>query len=72
MSKRVRYTWRVVIAVVGIWLAIGAWHPSPGQDSDSQGAYLLVFLFFVVLLCIYVSTAMRDRLALPQIQAEWA
>ena len=60
MSKRIRYTWLTIIAAVGIWLAIGAWQQSPGQDPDNQGGYVLVFFFLVVLLCIYVSTAMRS------------
>ncbi len=59
MSKRIRYTWLIIIGVVGGFLAIGAWDQSPGQDPDNQGGYVLVFLFFIVLLCVYVSTAMR-------------
>ncbi|MGN6628019.1 MAG: hypothetical protein ACTHLN_15480 [Tepidisphaeraceae bacterium] len=59
MTKRSRYIGLSVFAVIGIVLAIGAWHPSPGQDPDNQGGYAIVLLLFVVLLFIYVPVGIR-------------
>jgi heme/copper-type cytochrome/quinol oxidase subunit 2 len=63
MSNRARYIWLAFFAIVGTFLAIGAWHQSPGEDPDNQGGYALVFLFFVILLSIYVPVIMRTLAA---------
>ena len=57
MSRRTRYIWLAVIAVVGTILAIGAWRSS---DSDNQGGYVIVFVLLVVLLFIYIPLATRS------------
>jgi uncharacterized membrane protein YozB (DUF420 family) len=57
MSKRTRYIWLATIAVIGGILAIGAWQ---NAESDNQGGYVVVLIFFVVLLFIYVPLAMRS------------
>jgi hypothetical protein len=59
MTKRARYTWLIGFAVVGTVFALGAWHQSPGEDTDNQGGFVLVLLAFVVLLLIYVPLTLR-------------
>jgi hypothetical protein len=60
MTNRGRYIWLGVFGVIGAILAWGAWHQSPGQDSDNQGGYVIVLLFFLVMLFIYVPVVMRS------------
>lgn len=57
MTKRTRYIWLAIIALIGGILAVGAWGGSP--DHDNQGSYVLVLLFFLILLFIYVPVVMR-------------
>jgi len=64
MTKRGRYIWLGVFGVIGALLAWGAWHQSPGQDSDNQGGYAIVLLFFLILLLIYVPLGVRSLIAL--------
>ena len=59
MTKRARYIWLGVFGVIGAVLALGAWHQSPGEDSDNQGGYAIVLLFFLILLLIYVPRGVR-------------
>jgi hypothetical protein len=59
MTKRSHIIFLSVIAVIGIVLAIGAWHQSPGEDPDNQGGYAIVLLLFVVMLFVYVPVGMR-------------
>ena len=59
MSKRIRYICLIIMTLVGTLLAIGAWHEAPGHDPDNQGGYVIALFFLLVLLWIYVATAMR-------------
>jgi hypothetical protein len=60
MTKRGRYISLGIFAVIGMVLAWGAWHKSPGKDADNQGGYAIVLLFFLILLFIYVPVLMRS------------
>jgi hypothetical protein len=64
MTKRGRYIWLGVFAVIGAMLAWGAWHPSPGQDPDNQGGYAIVLLFLMILPLIYLPLGVRWLIAL--------
>ncbi len=47
MTKRNRHRWLAFIAVVGVFLAWGAWSERRGQDPDNQGGYVDVLLFLI-------------------------